>query len=176
MYKRKIILFLILFMLSSQILFADFTASDIKRMNIAGYEYYSPLDIKGRCGYAEACIGKETMPTEKRKSISYIYPSGWVKGIGFERCHLIAFCLSGENGNRQNLITGTHYLNINEMLPIEMAVLHYIEDTGHHVLYRATPLYIGDKLICEGVRIEAESVEDNKIKIDAICYQIKEEN
>ena len=31
-----------------------------------GYEFYSEQDKLGRCGYAEALVGPETMPTEKR--------------------------------------------------------------------------------------------------------------
>ena len=29
------------------------------------------------CTYAFACLGKETMPTKDRGSISHIYPTGW---------------------------------------------------------------------------------------------------
>ena len=37
----------------------------------------------------------------------------------YNRCHLIAFCLTGENSNKKNLITGTRYLNVEGMLPYE---------------------------------------------------------
>ena len=36
------------------------------------YEFYSDLDVYGRCGYAMACIGRELMPTEERGSIGQV--------------------------------------------------------------------------------------------------------
>ena len=42
-----------------------------------GYEFYSEHDRLGRCGYAEALVGPETMPTEKRGSIGMVKPVGW---------------------------------------------------------------------------------------------------
>ena len=79
------------------------------------YESYSPLDGLGRCGVAIANIGVDLMPTEPRGSIGMIKPSGWhtVKYDVIEdkylynRCHLIGFQLTGENDNRENLITCT---------------------------------------------------------------------
>mgnify|MGYP000181685530 CR=1 FL=1 len=65
------------------------------------------------------------MPTEKRGEIGQIRPSGWhtVKYSGvvdgnylYNRCHLIAYCLTAENANKKNLITGTRYLNNEGML------------------------------------------------------------
>ena len=93
------------------------------------FENYSPLDRLGRCGMAYACVGPETVPTEKRGSIGMIKPTGWhtikYDFIGgkylYNRCHLIAYCLSGENANPENLITGTRYLN-QEMEPVENEV------------------------------------------------------
>ena len=39
----------------------------------------------------------------------------------YNRCHLIGFQLTGENANKQNLITGTRYMNVEGMLPFERA-------------------------------------------------------
>ena len=47
------------------------------QMTTKSYEDYSPLDELGRCQTAEACIGEDLMPTEKRESISSVKPSGW---------------------------------------------------------------------------------------------------
>ena len=136
------------------------------------FEYYSPLDALGRCGTAFACIGKELMPTEKRGEIGHIKPTGWhqnkYEGIVnsnppylYNRCHLIAFCLTGENANEKNLITGTRYFNVEGMLPFEEKVLYYLkENPEHHVMYRATPVFKEDNLLATGVLIEALSVED----------------
>ena len=40
-----------------------FTAEEITTLS---YEYFSPLDALGRCGYAEASVGIDLMPTEDR--------------------------------------------------------------------------------------------------------------
>ncbi len=143
-----------------------FTGEDITR---DAYEHYAPLDRLGRCGAAMACLGKELMPTEDRESISHIKPSGWVQAQYdfvdgknlYNRCHLIGFQLSGENDNERNLITGTRYMNVEGMLPFENMVADYIKETGNHVLYRITPVFEQNDLVCKGVRMEAMSVEDN---------------
>ena len=119
-------------------------------------------------GTAYACLGPETLPSEPREDISEVHPSGWVQNsYGFvegeslyNRSHLIAFCLSGQNANEENLITGTRHFNADVMEPIEAMVLDYIEQTGNHVLYRVTPVFEGDELVARGVQIEALSMED----------------
>ena len=136
-----------------------------------GYEEYSDLDGLGRCGTASACLGPETMPErdEERESIYDIRPSGWqsarydsVEGESlYNRCHLIAWSLSAENANAENLVTGTRWMNAEEMLPVEEEVARYIDRTGNHVLYRSTPIFEGDELVCRGVLIEARSIEDD---------------
>ncbi|MBO4847246.1 MAG: DNA/RNA non-specific endonuclease [Lachnospiraceae bacterium] len=110
-----------------------------------------------------------TMPTEERGEIGQVKPAGWhtVKYPDFiednylyNRCHLIAHCVSGINADERNLITGTRYLNVDGMLDHEVMVAQYVEQTGNHVLYRVTPVYNGDELLCRGVVMEACSVED----------------
>jgi len=139
------------------------------------YEYYSPLDHLGRCGYAEACVGRELMPKSDRTSISHVKPSGWqqayydfVDGEAlYNRCHLIGFQLTGENANAQNLITGTRYMNTQGMLPFENQIAEYVKQTGNHVMYRVTPIYAGNDLVASGLQLEAKSVED-----DTICFHV----
>ncbi len=142
------------------------------------FEIYSELDNLGRCGVAYANIGKELMPTEERGEIGYIKPTGWhtVKYPNtikdrylYNRCHLIAFCLAGENDNDKNLITGTRYFNVEGMLPFENKVLYYVKDTGNHVLYRVTPVFEGNNLVASGVIMEAFSVEDNG---KGVCFNV----
>ncbi len=143
------------------------------------YEYYSELDSLGRCGYTIACVGKDIMPTEDRESISSVKPSGWINkkydtklvdgGYVYNRCHLIGFQLTGENANKNNLITGTRYLNIEGMLPFENMVADYVKETGNHVMYRVTPLFAGNNLLASGVKIEGWSVEDDG---EGICFNV----
>lgn len=146
-----------------------------------GYESYSKLDKYGRCGVAFAKVGKATMPTEKRGSIGMIKPTGWhtirydnlIKDkYLYNRCHLIGYQLTGENANEKNLITGTRYLNVTGMLPFENEVAEYIENTNNNVLYRATPIFVGDELVARGVHLEAFSIEDNGkgISFNVYCY------
>lgn len=134
------------------------------------FEKYSELDSYGRCGPAFANICEELMPTEERTSIGMVKPSGWhtarydglVEGnYLYNRCHLIAFALAGENANEKNLITGTRYMNTQGMLPFEIKTAQYVENTGNHVLYRVTPIFKGKNLVAQGVLMEASSVEDH---------------
>ena len=141
------------------------------------YEFFSPLDSLKRCGYVEASVGVDLMPTEDRESISSVTPSGWKNkpydfvdgGYLYNRCHLLGFQLTGENANKQNLITGTRYMNVTGMLPFENMVADYVRETENHVMYRVTPIYLGDNLVAHGVQLEARSVEDGG---EDICFNV----
>lgn len=146
-----------------------FYSSDL---TTTSYESYSELDGLGRVQSCIACLCLDTMPAEDevRGDISNVYPSGYENaqydgideyGWLYNRCHCIAWCLSAENDNERNLITGTRFFNTEGMLPFESDVADYIRITGHHVLYRVTPIYRGDELVCRGVLMEAYSVEDS---------------
>ena len=147
------------------------------------YESYSELDYLGRCGPAIAMIGIDMMPTQKRGSISMVKPTGWrlakydfIDGkYLYNRCHLIAYELSGENANEKNLITGTRYMNVEGMQPFEDKTAWYILRTGNHVLYRCTPVFEGDNLVVTGVLIEARSIEDGGegICFNVFCYNVQ---
>lgn len=159
----------------------NFSDEDKKVLTQPGYEYYEALDDLGRCRYAEACVGPETMPHEERGSIGMVKPSGWhtvkydfVDGqYLYNRCHLIAFCLTGENANDHNLITGTRYMNVEGMLPFENMIARYVDQTGNHVMYRVTPDFQGNELLARGVYMMAESVEDNIISFNVYCPNIQ---
>ena len=119
------------------------------------------------------------MPTKERGIIGSIKPTGWhtVKYPGiiednylYNRCHLIGYQLSGENANERNLITGTRYMNIQGMLPLESIVADYVKDTGNHVLYRVTPIFEGANLLASGVLMEAKSVEDQGEGVSFCVY------
>lgn len=147
--------------------------SDIK----TAFEDYGKLDNLGRCTTVVANIGKEIMPTEERGSIGSVKPTGWtvskydfVDGkYLYNRCHLIGYQLTGENANRQNLITGTRYMNVDGMLPFEDMVADYIKETGNHVLYRVTPIFVDSELVARGVLMEAKSIEDDG---EGICFNV----
>lgn len=159
-----------------------FTAKEKK--NTKSFESYHKLDKLGRCGVAYANVCKDTMPTEERGAIGSVKPTGWhtVKYNGivdgnylYNRCHLIAYCLTAENANKKNLITGTRYLNIEGMLPYETMVANYVDRTGNHVLYRVTPVFKGNNLLASGVLMEGYSVEDKGkgIKFCVYAYNVQ---
>ncbi len=141
------------------------------------FERYSSLDALGRCGVCYACVGPETMPDAPREDISSVRPSGWNQArydfidaqALYNRCHLIGFQLTGENARAENLITGTRYMNVAGMLPFENEVAEYVEDTGGRVLYRVTPVYEGDNLVADGVRMEALSLSDGGA---GVCFDV----
>ena len=157
-----------------------FTKSEI---TATSFETYAPLDNLGRCGVTVASVGQDLMPTEDRGSIGQVKPTGWqtvkydiVDGkYLYNRCHLIGFQLTGENANRQNLITGTRYLNIEGMLPFEKQVAAYVKETGNHVMYRVTPVFVGNELVARGVVIEGYSVEDEgeEISFCVFAYNVQ---
>ena len=150
---------------------------DVGDLTTEPFEFYSELDSLGRCGVAYANVCLEIMPTEPRGEIGQVKPSGWqtvrydfVDGkYLYNRCHLIGYQLAGENANKQNLITGTRYLNVVGMLPFENMVDDYVEETENHVLYRVTPIFEGTELVARGVQMEGFSVEDEG---EGICFNV----
>lgn len=148
------------------------------------FKEFSELDSLGRCGVAFACLGTDSLPTEERGEIGMIKPTGWhtvryddiiEDKYLYNRCHLIAFELSGENANPKNLITGTRYMNVKGMLPFENRVRSYIENTNQHVMYRVTPIFESDNLVATGVLMEGYSVEDDGAGIcfNVFCYNVQ---
>ncbi len=144
------------------------------------FENYPVLDSLGRCGACTACVGKEIMPTEDREPIGAVKPTGWRQdkypGIVdsdppylYNRCHLLGFQLTAENANERNLITGTRYMNVEGMLPFENMVADYVKSTGNHVMYRVTPVFVGNNLLASGVEMEARSVEDGG---KGVCFHV----
>lgn len=157
-----------------------FTAQDEAR---GTFTQFSDLDFEGRCGTAFARIGPDTVCNEKRGDISQVHPSGWVQrkysfvddGMLYNRSHLIAYQLCGENANEKNLITGTRTFNAVGMLYYEELVGDYVRSTGNHVLYRVTPLFAANDLVARGVQMEAKSVEDNgeTIQFNVFVYNVE---
>ena len=143
------------------------------------FERYSALDALGRCGPATASVGRDLMPTDPREgSLSSVTPSGWINktydivdgGYLYNRAHLIGWQLTAETTNKENLITGTRYMNVTGMLPFENMVADYVKETGNHVMYRVSPIFEGQNLVCSGVLIEAYSVEDSGDGVEFCVY------
>ena len=159
----------------------DFIEEDL---TTTSFEYYGKLDELNRCTACYACIGKDLMPTEKRGNISSVKPTGWhsvsysiVDGESlYNRCHLIAYQLTGENANPKNLITGTRYLNVNGMIPFEDKAASYVKERNGHVLYRVTPRFYNNELVARGVQMEGLSVEDEgeSVCFNVYCYNVSD--
>ena len=163
----------------------SFSSSEL---NQTIYESYSPLDSLGRVGVCSANIDKSIMPTEERGDIKNVYPTGWVQKkyetapnsnkyyYLYNRSHLIAHQLTGENANKKNLMTGTISFNQKGMVPFENEVAAYVKADGrNNVLYRVTPVFDGDNLLAYGVIMEAESVDDlgSSVKFCVFVYNVQ---
>jgi len=147
------------------------------------YLYLSPLDELGRCGYTMSCVSADNFPTYERGKIGQIKPSGWhtvkypdvIEDLYlYNRCHLQMWAMWGDTVNvEENLITGTRYLNVEGMLPNEEVIVRYAENTSEHVIYRVTPIFVDNELICRGVLMEAESVESDGLSICRFAYNVQ---
>ena len=143
--------------------------TEAEKHTTACFEKYSSFDALGRVGVAFACVCNNTMPTEDRGGQSY-KPTGWVQnsysivsgGSLYNRSHLIAWSLAGENDTKENLATGTAYMNQHTMQIFENMVLNYLKSnkSTNKVLYRVTPVFNGNNLLCSGVLMEAYSLDD----------------
>ena len=154
------------------------------QLAVSKIEEYRDRDTLGRCTQAIVLLDKSMMPTAPRGNIGYMKPSGWhtVKYNEviddlylYNRCHLIAYELTGQNDNGNNLITGTRYMNVEGMLPFENKVADYLSNSDNHVLYRVTPIFRNDNLVASGVLMEAESIEDqgSDICFCVYCYNVQ---
>ncbi len=157
-----------------------FTDDDFKR---GAFMEFSDLDFEGRCGAAFARIGTDTLSNAPRGDISQVHPSGWEQrrydfidqGMLYNRSHLIAHQLCGEDANEKNLITGTRTMNSVGMTYYENIVASYVKQTGNHVLYRVTPIFAANDLVARGVQMEAKSVEDGgqAVRFNVFVYNVE---
>lgn len=146
----------------------------------APWQKFSPLDRLNRVGPADAMLHQSMTPTVERGDISNVYPTGWKqkkltdgKWL-YNRSHLIAFRLTGENDNWQNLFTGTQQMNQQPMKEYEDQVANYLRSSSNHVRYRVTPHFLGDELVPRGVQIEAQSIENNDLSFNVFLYNIQD--
>ena len=147
------------------------------------YYSFTTLDRLGRCGAAYGKLGPEFLPGQPRGPIGMIKPTGWRyskydeidKKYLYNRCHLLAFQLTGENANKLNLITGTRHFNVVGMLPFENRVADYIRRTRKHVFYRVTPVFRGNELVARGVTMEALSADDGgkAVRFHVFVYNVQ---
>ncbi|MGM0240926.1 DNA/RNA non-specific endonuclease [Enterococcus sp. AZ103] len=158
---------------------ANFNQEDLSLAN-GSWQTFSDLDNLNRVGVANALLGYDLMPTEERGDISSVYPTGWKqKKLSngkwlYNRSHLIGYQLTGENDNWKNLFTGTEQMNQGTMVQYENQVADYLRQTKNHVRYRVTPYFKDNELLCRGVQMEAQSVEDNTISYNVFFYNVED--
>ncbi|MGM0213308.1 DNA-entry nuclease [Enterococcus sp. AZ109] len=153
----------------------DFTQEDLE-MSIG--THFSDLDSLNRVGQADGMLHKSLFPEEERERL-YIKPTGWQQKFYqdqplYNRAHLIAFRLTGENNNLKNLMTATRSLNSPGMTVYENQVAEYLKETNNHVRYRVVPYFDGEELVARGVQMEAQSVEDDELSFNVFIYNIQE--
>ena len=151
-----------------------FSSNDLSLAN-GTWQHFSSLDSLNRVGEANALLHRDMMPTKERERL-FIKPTGWKQkkmpngDYLYNRCHLIGFQLTGENNNPKNLMTGTRSFNTPAMVDVENKVAEYLRKTGNHVRYRVTPDFQGEELVARGVRIEAQSIEDDEISFNVYIH------
>ncbi|MGM0241290.1 DNA/RNA non-specific endonuclease [Enterococcus sp. AZ103] len=157
----------------------NFNQEDLSLAN-GLWQSFSDLDNLNRVGVANALLGYDLMPTEERGDISSVYPTGWnQKKLSngkwlYNRSHLIGYQLTGKNDNWKNLFTGTEQMNQETMVQYENQVADYLRQTKNHVRYRVTPYFKDNELLCRGVQMEAQSVEDSTISYNVFIHNVED--
>jgi DNA-entry nuclease len=153
-----------------------FSAAATEELPAMEGAFCSALDGPGRAGTALALLSPDTLDAS-RGSVSSLMPTGcretWYDEIAggylWNRCHLIGAQLARGTERIENLVTGTRDMNVMQMLPVENRVAEYIARTGNHVLYRVTPDFRDNELVCRGVTISAWSMEDDALRFTVYC-------
>ena len=150
------------------------------RAYFAGWEYstspfkrFTTLDSIGRTGPAFACLDRSLMPASGTTvgDLTSVHPSGFKTNTPLERVQLLDFLLSGETTEARNIILGSTEL-VDEIYSYSVVpVLNTLNGyAGMHVMYRVTPVYIGNDVLARGVIVEAYSVEDGGSRVNTAIY------
>ena len=135
--------------------------------------YVLPLDQYGRATGAFAILSPASIDSERRQDISMFSPAGWKTNSIYHRCHLVGAQLTSGTACAENLVTGTEYLNLEGMLPVENRARTYVLRSGDHVLYKVTPIYQGTELLPRAVEITLYSIESPGLRMTAYCYNVQ---
>ncbi len=153
-----------------------FTDDELTTNNFVNFE---ELDKEGRATLVTACLSQETLPKEPDPgNVTNLYPTGWktkdasnnhqyrfIPENGgnhalFNRTPLLDATLANGTDRMENLVTGTYMLRYEGMQPWVQRVADYIAKNDVHVMYRVRPYFGTNELLCQGVLMEAKSVED----------------
>lgn len=161
---------------------------------------YGELDVLGRATYARACVTPELMEAglaRERGSLQSFEPSGWgynakvsipladggaYNGYLWNRSHLLAKSLGGADDLR-NLVCGTRMQNVGSnfegggaggMGYGELLCRTWLEEhQDGWILYSATPVYVGEELVCRSVMVDVLS-SDGAIDMRIEVYNAAE--
>lgn len=147
----------------------------LNSMDFTQHVFYSKLDEQQRPHMAYARITYEDIAAAQNKvrsSLGSVNPPGFNNQITYERygeqlylynrCHIIAHSLEGEEDNPRNLFTGTQDMN-QRMYIYEKQVSDYLKKNRNStVLYRVTPMYSGTNLLPSYVIMEATDMTGTK--------------
>lgn len=166
-----------------------FFKSNELKTDKGGSQKLTHRDWLGRPQVANAMLNKSLMPTAKREPLTVKTPGYKVyrfndNGRGkylYNRSHLIGYQLTGLNNNSRNLITGTVALNATHsddnqqsMEDYENQIAGYLRaDPAHYVRYRVTPIYRNIERVARGVEIEAQSVNDDAIRLNVYIFNVQ---
>lgn len=156
-----------------------FTKADLS-LKKGAWQRYKNLDKYQRVTGADALLNQKLMPTKERESIDNVKPTGWKNkklknGFLYNRSHLIAYSLTGQNANWKNLMTGTSQLNNPGMVKYETQIRNYLnESKKNYVRYRVKPIFRGTEKLARGVQIQAKSVGDNKISFNVYLFNVQD--
>ena len=159
----------------------------------AGEVRYQPLDELGRATRAVGTVTYETMRAgieRERGNLQGVEPSGWghnaevdivqpngkeYHGYLWNRSHLVAKSLGGSD-DLENLVCGTRMQNIGSndgqggMGYPERLARTWLESHPEGTLfYSATPLYVGDELVCRSVLVDLRS-SDGELDLELEVY------
>lgn len=164
---------------------SGFTAEEKKN---ATHEFVrlSKLDTLGRVGYGIGVFSRGSLKSNGRDDISNITPTGWeqayydkaVTGSDhealYDRCHIIMEALS-DSSEENNLFTGTRQCNL-AMLEWETKVTDFLyKNPGYSVLFKVSPDFRGNDLVCRGVSMQAYSIEDKGSGLSFTVYVYNKE-
>lgn len=161
---------------------------------------YGELDALGRATYVHACVTPKLMEegmARERVSLQSFEPTGWghnaqvniplasgdvYHGYLWNRSHLLAKSLGGEDSLR-NLICGTRMQNVGSNADgggvggmgygEGLARAWLSEHPSGHLFYAATPVYVGDELVCRSVIVDILS-SDGELDLRIEVYNAAE--
>ena len=107
--------------------------------NDKGWIIYRPLDEYGRATGAMGYITPDMIKTDSSPSTD---PTGHIKGINYDRGHLIASVLGGAGNDARNLVPIHQHYNRGFMRKIEKSINEDVAD-GANTFMLVTPHYNG---------------------------------